>query len=54
MGDAMAGGMQQSSETMNADFEEHLKTYHAFLRFLLICGVSTAATLLALYFFLAR
>jgi len=49
----MAGGIQQS-ETMNADFEEHLKTYHAFIRFLVICGASTAVVLLLMYFFLAR
>jgi hypothetical protein len=54
MGDQMAGGMQHSSETMNADYEDHLKTYHAFLRFLVICGASTAVTLLLMYFFLAR
>lgn len=54
LGDEMAGRMQHSSETMDADFEEHLKTYHAFLRFLVICGVSTAVTLLLMYFFLAR
>jgi Bacterial aa3 type cytochrome c oxidase subunit IV len=49
----MAGGIQQS-ETMNADFEEHLKTYHAFIRFLVICGASSAVVLLLMYFFLAR
>ncbi len=38
----------------SGDFEEHLKTYKAFLRFLTISGVVTAASLLLLYFFVAR
>ena len=49
----MAGHIQQS-EIMSGDFEEHLKTYHAFIRFLVIIGVSTAVVLLLMYFFLAR
>ncbi|HXY58205.1 MAG TPA: aa3-type cytochrome c oxidase subunit IV [Methylocystis sp.] len=49
----MAGIIEQS-ETMSGDFEEHLKTYHAFIRFLVILGASTAVTLLLMYFFLAR
>jgi hypothetical protein len=53
MEEPMAGGLQES-ETMAADFEEHLKTYHAFIRFLIICGASTAITLILMYFFLAR
>ena len=50
----MSGGAHQGGETMNADYEEHLKTYHAFIRFLIIVGAGTAATLLLLYFLLAR
>jgi hypothetical protein len=39
---------------MDGDFDEHLKTYKAFLRFMTICGVVSAASLLLLYFFVAR
>jgi hypothetical protein len=53
-GEEMSGGIQQHDQTMSSDFEEHLKTYHAFLRFLLVCGVSSAVVLLLMYFFLAR
>ena len=53
-GESMAGGTHQSGETMGTDFEEHLKTYHAFLRLLVYTGAATLATLLLLYFLLAR
>jgi hypothetical protein len=36
------------------DFEEHLKTYRGFLRFLQIGAVVTFVALALLYFFLAR
>ncbi|MGJ0397343.1 MAG: aa3-type cytochrome c oxidase subunit IV [Methylocystis sp.] len=38
----------------NGDWAEHVKTYETFLLLLKIAAASTAALLLALYFFLAR
>lgn len=46
--------VNESFHEMDGDFEEHLKTYKAFLRFLTICGGASAVTLLLMYFFLAR
>ncbi len=46
--------VESQVEPMSADYEERLKTYHAFIKFLAICGVSTIVTLLLMYFFLAR
>ncbi|TLG73735.1 aa3-type cytochrome c oxidase subunit IV [Methylocystis sp. B8] len=38
----------------NGDWAEHVKTYKTFLLLLKIGAASTAAVLLALYFFIAR
>ena len=38
----------------NGDWAEHVKTYKTFLLLLKIAAASTAALLLALYFFVAR
>ncbi|MBI1981691.1 MAG: aa3-type cytochrome c oxidase subunit IV [Methylocystis sp.] len=40
--------------TSNGDWAEHVKTYKTFLLLLKIAAAGTAASLLALYFFLAR
>ena len=46
--------MASTPTDSNSDWADHVKTYNAFLLILKISGALTAATLLALYFFLAR
>jgi len=50
----MGGAMDHDYQAAGGDFEEHMKTYRGFLRFLTVGAIATFVSLALLYFFLAR
>jgi hypothetical protein len=50
----MSGQLDHGYENAGGDFADHLKTYKGFLNLLIYAAGASVATLILLYFFLAR